>query len=192
MQTKTQTQQAKSPLTLSFQLSQYNLAEQGFVAKKPSVMIEPLNDWWALMYHSILKAVTHEFPDTLYAVDAHHDNRKVFTSSCRLRSNPCKKIFELYFAFDPSVKELNLFGNYEADYYEVTEADYEVTWDFILDKLRTVPELKDMVIELTVTKDIAPYVLQKLVEKYNVRCTGSTGFPNSNSVSDTFSYQFNV
>lgn len=184
MQTKTKTKQAKSPLTLSFQLSQYNLAEQGFVAKKPSVMIEPLNEWWALMHPSILKAVTHEFPDTLYAVDAHHDNRKVFMSSCRLRSRPCKKIFELYFAFDPIVQELNLFGDYEAD--------YEVTWDFILKKLKSVPELNGMVIELTVTKDVSPYVLQKLVEMSEVRCSGSTGFRPSNSVSDTYSYQFTL
>lgn len=175
-----QTPQSK-PITLSFQLSQYNLAEQGFVAKK-SVMIEPLNEWWALMYPAILKAVSQEFPDTLYAVDAHHDNRKVFMSSCRLRSNPCKKIFELYFAFDPIVQELNLFGDYEAD--------YEVTWDFILKKLKSVPELNGMIIELTVTKDVSPYVLQKLVEMSEVRCSGSTGFRPSNSVSDTYSYQF--
>lgn len=182
-----QTQQTATPITLAFQLQEHKVTSlfDREVPKK-SAVLAPISYWWALMYPSIVKALTPTSPATFYSVEATHDNRKVFTSSCCLRSytSKNKKVLDLYFAFDPSVQELNLFGHYEAD--------YKAAWDFILDKLRTVPELKDMVIELTVTKDIAPYVLQNLVEKSHVRCTGSTGFPNSNSVSDTFSYQFNV
>ena len=182
-----QTQQTTTPITLSFQLQEHKVTSifDREVAK-PSAVVAPISEWWALMYSSILKALTPDVPAAFYSVDANYNNLTVFKSSCNLRSYPSKnkKVLDLCFAFDLSVQELNLFGHYEAD--------YKAAWDFILDKLRTVPELKDMVIELTVTKDIAPYVLQNLVEKSHVRCTGSTGFPNSNSVSDTFSYQFNV
>lgn len=177
--------QTDTPITLSFQLQEHKVTSifDREVAK-PSAVVAPINEWWALMYSSILKALTPTSPATFYSVDATHDNLTVFKSSCNLRSYPSKnkKVLDLCFAFDLSVQELNLFGHYETD--------YKAAWDFILDKLRTVPELKGLVIELTVTKDIAPYVLQKLVEKYNVRCTGSTGFPNSQSASDTFSYRF--
>lgn len=182
MQTQTAT-----PITLSFQLQEHKVTSlfDREVPKK-SAVLAPISEWWALMYSSILKALTPDVPAAFYSVDATYNNLTVFTSSCCLRPYTAKnkKVLDLCFAFDLSVQELNLFGHYEDD--------YKAAWDFILDKLRTVPELKGMVIELTVTKDIAPYVLQKLVEKYNVRCTGSTGFPTSQSVSDTFSYQFNV